>query len=119
VLARTTSTDYTVTSFLFHTPEISIAQDSVHVVFGDVIDQDFDTPEALAEEIDRQIHENYTLFPINKLAAGLEDEFITGTTRATLQDKLDALPEGAHPFLIDSYANPVKNIIKEREKLSA
>ncbi|MGR5536834.1 hypothetical protein, partial [Vibrio mediterranei] len=25
-LARTTSTDYTVTSFLFHTPEISIAQ---------------------------------------------------------------------------------------------
>ncbi|MGR5441045.1 helix-turn-helix transcriptional regulator, partial [Vibrio mediterranei] len=25
VLARTTSTDYTVTSFLFHTPEISIA----------------------------------------------------------------------------------------------
>ncbi|AYV23355.1 1-acyl-sn-glycerol-3-phosphate acyltransferase [Vibrio mediterranei] len=94
-------------------------KDSVHVVFGDVIDQDFDTPEALAEEIDRQIHENYTLFPINKLAAGLEDEFITGTTRATLQDKLDALPEGAHPFLIDSYANPVKNIIKEREKLSA
>ncbi|MGR5406680.1 hypothetical protein ACPV5E_23485, partial [Vibrio mediterranei] len=26
VLARTTSTDYTVTSFLFHTPEISIAR---------------------------------------------------------------------------------------------
>ncbi|MGI9920667.1 hypothetical protein [Vibrio owensii] len=28
VLARTTSTDYTATSFLFHTPEISIALDS-------------------------------------------------------------------------------------------
>ncbi|WP_188047969.1 hypothetical protein [Vibrio vulnificus] len=27
VLARTTSTDYTATSFLFHTPEISIAQE--------------------------------------------------------------------------------------------
>ncbi|MFA0442060.1 acyltransferase [Vibrio sp. 10N.286.49.C2] len=94
-------------------------KDRIQVVFGDVIDQDFETPDALAAEIDRQIHENYTLFPINKLAAGCDDESITQSTRDTLQNKLDALPPGAHSYLIDSYANPVKNVEKEREALSA
>ena len=68
----------------------------------------------MAPEIDRQIHANYTLFPINKLAAGLEDDTITEATRATLKEKLDVLPEGAHQYLLDSYANPVKNILLDK-----
>ncbi len=79
----------------------------VHVAFGDVIEQDFDTPEALAEEIDRQIHLHYKLFPINKLAAG--DESVSEDVKAVLEDKLMQLPEGARPYLIASYANPVNN----------
>ncbi|GAL17776.1 hypothetical protein JCM19235_6329 [Vibrio maritimus] len=59
------------------------------------------------------------MFPINKLAAGLEDDTISESTRVTLKEKLDLLPEGAHQYLIDSYANPVKNILLEQEKLSA
>lgn len=81
----------------------------VHVAFGEVIDQDFDTPEALAQEIDRQIHEHYKLFPINQLAAG-NSEGVSDEVRARLQQKLEQLPEGARPYLIDSYANPVRNI---------
>ncbi|MBA5760880.1 1-acyl-sn-glycerol-3-phosphate acyltransferase [Vibrio sp. 404] len=79
----------------------------VHVAFGDVIDGMFETPDALAAEIDRQIHLNYKLFPINQLAAG--DTNVGEEVKSSLKEKLAQLPEGAHQFLIDSYANPVKN----------
>ncbi|WP_051680754.1 1-acyl-sn-glycerol-3-phosphate acyltransferase [Vibrio rhizosphaerae] len=81
----------------------------IHVAFGDVIEQDFTTPDALAEEIDRQIHQHYQLFPINRLAAGCESDEVTQATREILNQKLACLPEGAHPYLLASYANPVKN----------
>tara|TARA_Y100001956_G_C4118670_1_gene186218 strand:+ start:651 stop:1751 length:1101 start_codon:yes stop_codon:yes gene_type:complete len=79
----------------------------VHVAFGDVIEQTFETPDALAEEIDRQIHLNYKLFPINQLAAG--DEQVDSDVKQSLKDKLVQLPEAAQPYLIASYANPVNN----------
>lgn len=81
----------------------------IHVTFGEVIEGDFDTPEALAQEIDRQIHEHYKLFPINQLAAG-NSEGVSDEVCALLQQKLDQLPQGAHQYLLDSYANPVRNI---------
>lgn len=79
----------------------------VHVAFGDVIEESFETPEALAEEIDRQIHLHYKLFPINQLAAGNED--VDADVKQNLKDKLVQLPEAAQPYLIASYANPVNN----------
>lgn len=84
----------------------------VNVAFGDVIEQDFETPEALAEELDRQIHQLYKLYPINLLAAGQEDSSITDKVRADFDKKLQELPEGARSYLIDMYANPVKNSVK-------
>ncbi|KQA20749.1 1-acyl-sn-glycerol-3-phosphate acyltransferase [Vibrio metoecus] len=83
----------------------------VHVAFGDVIAQPFETPEALAQEIDRQIHQNYVLFPINRLAARQDDKDITQEVRAVLQAKLAHLPEAAHQYLLNAYANPVRNHI--------
>lgn len=83
----------------------------IHVAFGDVIAQPFETPEALAQEIDRQIHQNYVLFPINRLAAGQDDKDITQEVRAVLQAKLAHLPEAAHQYLLNAYANPVHNHI--------
>ncbi|USD68078.1 1-acyl-sn-glycerol-3-phosphate acyltransferase [Vibrio sp. SCSIO 43136] len=79
----------------------------VHVAFGDVIDQDFETPEALATELDRQIHDNYKIYPINQYAAGLKVEEESASN--TLKQKLTELPEGAHSFLTEMYANPVRN----------
>ncbi|MCF8779305.1 1-acyl-sn-glycerol-3-phosphate acyltransferase [Vibrio sp. IRLE0018] len=81
----------------------------VQVAFGDLIDSDFETPEALAEEIDRQIHANYHLYPINKLAAGHDDDSIAPAVRASLKSKLEQLPEGAQHHLVASYANPCNN----------
>ncbi|WP_114766773.1 1-acyl-sn-glycerol-3-phosphate acyltransferase [Vibrio rhodolitus] len=79
----------------------------VHVAFGNVIEEAFETPDALAAEIDRQIHANYKLFPINLLAAG--DDSVDAQVKSKLESKLAELPQGAHQYLIDSYANPVRN----------
>ncbi len=81
----------------------------VVVSFGDVIEQDFETPEVLAAEIDRQIHLNYHLFPINLLASGQQSDAISQETCQRFADKLKALPEGAQQYLVASYANPVNN----------
>ena len=79
----------------------------VHVAFGDVIEEGFETPEQLANEIDRQIHDHYQLFPINQLAAG--DESVEVSVKQTMSDKLKQLPQEAQPYLVASYANPVNN----------
>ena len=71
----------------------------VHVGFGQVIDQDFETPEALAEEIDRQIHDNYKLFPVNLLAAEKDDESITEVVKKEFEEKLSGLPKGGTSVL--------------------
>jgi 1-acyl-sn-glycerol-3-phosphate acyltransferase len=81
----------------------------INIAFGSVISQPFETPEALADEIDRQIHLNYKLFPMNRLAAGVGSDDITSATQEKLAAKLALLPEGAHSYLLSGYANPVKN----------
>ncbi|PJC87352.1 acyltransferase [Vibrio sp. HA2012] len=81
----------------------------VHVSFGDVVTQEFETPEALAEEIDRQIHNIYKLYPMNLLAAGVNVDDIPADTKLVFAAKLASIPEGAHPYLNAMYANPVRN----------
>ncbi len=81
----------------------------VHVTFGDVIEQHCDTPDILAQEIDRQIHEHYKLFPINYLANDPARDDVSDEVKAILDNKLAQLPKAAHPYLLDSYANPVRN----------
>ncbi|MGF1696527.1 1-acyl-sn-glycerol-3-phosphate acyltransferase [Vibrio lamellibrachiae] len=80
----------------------------IHVAFGDVIAESYEAPDEFAAEVDRQIHENYKLFPINQLAADIESDVEQGT-RERLQEKLEQLPLDAHKYLLDSYANPVHN----------
>lgn len=47
---------------------------------------------------------------ITNVAAEKEDESITAAVKQEFEDKLSSLPQGARQYLIDSYANPVKNI---------
>ncbi len=81
----------------------------IHVSFGDVIEHSVESVEELAKELDKQIHNLYHLYPINLLAAGVEDDSITDEVREQLQTKLNRLPKEAHPYLLDAYANPVRN----------
>ncbi|HBV77391.1 MULTISPECIES: 1-acyl-sn-glycerol-3-phosphate acyltransferase [Vibrio] len=79
----------------------------VHVSFGDVITDDFETPEDMALELDRQIHALYRLYPVNLLAAGKESDSITAEVEANFARKLKLLPAGAQQKLVEMYANPV------------
>jgi 1-acyl-sn-glycerol-3-phosphate acyltransferase len=81
---------------------------NVYVNFGDVISSDFETPEALAAEIDRQIHLNYQCQPSNYIAAGELD----GISEAHIQgfnQRLEGLTDLEQQKLKAMYANPVFN----------
>lgn len=78
----------------------------IHVAFGDVIGEGFETPDLLAQEIDRQIYQNYHLFPSNYIAADKTHESITDNDRALFDRKLSALPEGVAQIVKAMYAMP-------------
>ncbi|AJR05805.1 acyltransferase [Photobacterium gaetbulicola] len=80
----------------------------IHVSFGDVIGSGFDTPESLADEIDRQITANYHLFPANYIAAGLTDSSVNDAEVAKFNEKLADLPEGVVSILKQMYAIPAQ-----------
>lgn len=85
----------------------------IHVAFGDVIDNSFDTPQALAKEIDRQIYQNYHLFPVNYAAANVEHESLTENEKNLFQRKLVLLSDPIVKIITKMYAKPLIN----REKI--
>jgi 1-acyl-sn-glycerol-3-phosphate acyltransferase len=80
----------------------------VYVNFGDVIENNFETPEELAAEIDRQIHLNYQCQPSNYIAAG-ELEGISQEQIQRFNQRLEGLSELEQTKLKTMYANPVVN----------
>ncbi|GAB3521414.1 1-acyl-sn-glycerol-3-phosphate acyltransferase [Photobacterium alginatilyticum] len=78
----------------------------IHVSFGDVIKAPFETPEELAEEVDRQITENYHLFPANYIAADQAHESVTDAEKTRFSEKLSDLPAGVVDILKKMYAFP-------------
>ncbi len=80
----------------------------VYVSFGDPIEQDFETPEELAAEIDRQIVEGYHLHPSNLLAAG-QDDGISEEDQQAFAARIEQVSGGAQDILRQMYANPVIN----------
>lgn len=78
----------------------------VHVAFGAPLSGEFDSPEALAAEIDRQIHSNYRLHPSNLAAAG---ETVSVEQQQSFDARLANVSEEERPFLRQMYANPVLN----------
>lgn len=81
----------------------------IHLHFGDVIEESFETPEDLALEIDRQIYQGYKFYPYNYIAANLESDEITPQIQAKFDQKLQGLSELEQQKLIAMYANPVRN----------
>ncbi|WP_163557308.1 1-acyl-sn-glycerol-3-phosphate acyltransferase [Halomonas sp. NO4] len=89
----------------------------VHLRFGDPLDSGFDTPEAVAEEINRQIIAGYHLFPSHYLALealGDAPELVdlsevTDADRSRFQARLADVPEELRTWWLAQYANPVRN----------
>ncbi|WP_210395835.1 1-acyl-sn-glycerol-3-phosphate acyltransferase [Motiliproteus sediminis] len=80
----------------------------VHVAFGEPVQGEFDTAEALAAEIDRQIHANYKLHSSNLIAAG-DTAGVSADKQQQYQQRISELDEGARTWFERMYAYPVIN----------
>lgn len=78
----------------------------VHVAFGEPIRGEFESPEALAKEIDRQVYMNYYLHPSNLAAAG---EQVEAAEQGRFESHLNQVEGSAREIMKQMYANPVFN----------
>ncbi len=90
----------------------------VNLRFGTALNGgDFDSVEALTEEIDRQVLEGYRLYPSHFLALEklgehpelLELDDVTSADRARFEARLAEVPKELRPWWLRQYANPVIN----------
>jgi 1-acyl-sn-glycerol-3-phosphate acyltransferase len=79
----------------------------VHVSFGEPISESCDTPEALAESIDKQIISQYFLHSTNYIAGG-QDTQIPSELKDEFKDKLALIPSELHQQILTMYAEPLK-----------
>ena len=90
----------------------------VHVTFGTPLGGGFDTPEAVAAEVDRQIISGYCLHPTNIYAyrmlhgadAPVPDDFYLeegDCSQAEFEARIGAMPEAHRPYALAIYANAV------------
>jgi hypothetical protein len=96
---------------------ISGAKGHVHVAFGSPLGAGFESPEAVATEVDRQIIGNYRLHPVNILAfQQLEGEGAalggmdqpSPVQRSEFQQRLNTVAQEHRPWLLAMYANSVR-----------
>ena len=98
---------------------------AVHVTFGDPLDGSIDTPEAMAEAVDRQIIGNYHLQPTNLIAfqklegdspqlAHWKAQHPCDWARKTraFEGRILAMPEAYRDIVLNMYANPVRSKLK-------
>ena len=79
----------------------------VHVAFGQPLTDIPAEPEQLAALIDHNIWQQYRLYPINYLAAGVQHHSVDEHIAEIWQQRLQALPPGAIPLLCQLYATPL------------
>ena len=90
----------------------------VHVSFGEPLGAGFDSPQAVAAEVDRQIVGTYCLHPTNLFAyrrlfgkdAPVPDDMYLeegDCSEAEFLSRIDAMPEAHRPYALSIYANAV------------
>lgn len=84
----------------------------VHVAYGTPITGEFESPEQLAAEIDRQIIDGYYLHPSNYVASG-DDTQYTDADVAGFDERMALVADNAKDILRAMYANPVVNKQKQ------
>ncbi len=90
----------------------------IHIAYGQPLQGDFADSDAVAAEIDRQIHLSYKLWPTNCFAYDylentdkFKDEYASFDTEAFL-DRFKNQKEDVRLFALNSYANPVRSFLK-------
>ncbi|KAF7774382.1 hypothetical protein PCIT_a0818 [Pseudoalteromonas citrea] len=79
----------------------------VHVSFGQPITEHCDSPEMLAETIDKQIIGQYFLHPSNYIAAGNEHE-VSHEEQHDFMSRIELVPEELKKQVLEMYAEPLK-----------
>lgn len=82
----------------------------VHVHFGQVMTEGFDSPEQLAELIDREIYQGYKIYPANQYAAG--EATTDEQAAAKFASRLAHMQPEIQSYARAMYANPLKNAQK-------
>lgn len=102
----------------------------VHVSFGSPLGGGFETPEAVAAEVDRQILDLYCLHPTNLYAYqrlhGHAPDLPSGVRveegvcdEVQFNARIDALPEAQRPYALAIYANAVTSKLERAAQPSA
>ena len=90
----------------------------VHVSFGTPLDGDFETPEAVSREVDKQIIAGYCLHPTNLYAyrklygdnAPIPSSFLSeegDCSEAVFTTRMEAMPDAHRRYALGIYANAV------------
>ncbi len=94
----------------------------IHVSFGTPLtDRLYNTPEEVANEIDRQIHLNYKLWPTNYFAYDFVNETTTFADHykdfdhETFLNRFKFRREEVRDFALNAYANPVRSFLAQQE----
>lgn len=89
-----------------------------HVAFGTPLSGNYEKPEEVACEIDRQIHLNYRLWDTNYYAydylqgsSAFKDRY-EGFDGDTFISRLSHLSSSVRSFVLESYANPVRKFLE-------
>jgi hypothetical protein len=99
---------------------ITAPKGAVHVAFGQPLTGDYVTPEAVATAIDRQVLALYRVQPTTlcayriaegRLPASMDPQAaaVADAVDVAFRARLEALPAEERPFLLDMYANPLRN----------
>ena len=114
---------------------ISGNKGDVHVAFGEVLQGNYDSADAVAAEIDQQIWSNYVLHPSNLIAYqklhGESADFLVSSEAkafaeadyqeqsALLEQRCAGLDDAQRDIFLSIYANPVVSKLKLSDQLSA
>ena len=92
----------------------------VHVAIGEPLDGEYNTPEEVAEAIDRQIHSNYRLFDTNYLAYDVlegGDRFKDQYASLNCEEfigRFSHLSDDVRNYVLNIYANPVRTMLESK-----
>jgi hypothetical protein len=94
---------------------------NVHIAFGKPISGEFENSEQVAQEVDRQIHTLYHLWPTNLFAY----DYLENSTRfaSSYQDfdkeaflyRFKGVREDVRTFALNAYANPVRSYLAAQQ----
>lgn len=95
---------------------------NIHISFGTPLSAEYNTPDEVASEIDRQIHTLYRLWPTNLFSYdylehsdAFRKEYADFNQEAFLS-KYGHLDDEVRTFVLQSYANPVRMYLRDKDK---